>query len=213
MRFVYSYNVVVWVLLKAMWIFLPESINFLRKLHKATISGCPPKFFHRVMHIAPSSGHISWNFNMPFKLILRRFEVVFIILISGVRMLHFLKDWWKFIQIHQYYTINGFNSPNYVILFVIFIDTKCFKGIQEYCRINFTEPGWNHESVLNLSTIECLVHLKCVGNSMLHVQQNLQTNYHADIELTQKCIYGAVLINVTFLFCYWLNVLIESLIV
>ena len=23
---------------------------------------------------------------------------------SGVRMLHFLKDWWKFIQIHQYYT-------------------------------------------------------------------------------------------------------------
>ena len=24
---------------------------------------------------------------------------------SGVRMLHFLKDWWKFIQIHQYYTM------------------------------------------------------------------------------------------------------------
>ena len=22
---------------------------------------------------------------------------------SGERMLHFLKDWWKFIQIHQYY--------------------------------------------------------------------------------------------------------------
>ena len=22
---------------------------------------------------------------------------------SGVRILHFLKDWWKFIQIHQYY--------------------------------------------------------------------------------------------------------------
>ena len=29
------------------------------------------------MYIAPSSGHISLNFNMPFKLILRRFEVVF----------------------------------------------------------------------------------------------------------------------------------------
>ena len=24
---------------------------------------------------------------------------------SGVRMLHFLKDWWKFIQRHQYYTM------------------------------------------------------------------------------------------------------------
>ena len=24
---------------------------------------------------------------------------------SGVRMLHFLKDWWKFIKIHQYYTM------------------------------------------------------------------------------------------------------------
>ena len=29
------------------------------------------------MYIAPSSGHISLNLNMPFKLILRRFEVVF----------------------------------------------------------------------------------------------------------------------------------------
>ena len=29
------------------------------------------------MYIAPSSGHISLNFIMPFKLILRRFEVVF----------------------------------------------------------------------------------------------------------------------------------------
>ena len=23
----------------------------------------------------------------------------------GGRMLHFLKDWWKFIQIHQFYTM------------------------------------------------------------------------------------------------------------
>ena len=28
------------------------------------------------MYIAPSSDHISLNFNMPFKLILRMFEVV-----------------------------------------------------------------------------------------------------------------------------------------
>ena len=37
----------------------------------------PPENSTRVMYIAPSSGHISLNFNMPFKLILRRFKVVF----------------------------------------------------------------------------------------------------------------------------------------
>ena len=67
---------VVWVL-KALWISLSETINFLRKLHKTNISGMPPKFYHRVMYIAPSSGHISFNFNLHFKLILRWWEVVF----------------------------------------------------------------------------------------------------------------------------------------
>ena len=47
---------------------------------KLTFSGCPRKFYQRVMNIAPSSGHISLNFNMPFKLILRRFKVVFLCL-------------------------------------------------------------------------------------------------------------------------------------
>ena len=37
----------------------------------------PRKFYHRVMYIAPSIGHISLNFNMPFIFILRRFEVIF----------------------------------------------------------------------------------------------------------------------------------------
>ena len=56
------------------------------------------------MYIDPSSGHISLNFlNMPFKLILRRFEVVFWCL--EWECCTFLKDWWKFIQIHQYYTM------------------------------------------------------------------------------------------------------------
>ena len=83
-----------WVL-KALWIFLSETINFLRKLHNTKIFG---------MYIAPSSGHISLNFDMPFKLILRRFEVVFWCL--EWECCSFLKDWWKFIQIHQYF---GFN--------------------------------------------------------------------------------------------------------
>ena len=95
MGFIYR---VVWVL-KALWIFLSETIKFLRKLHRTNIFGMPRKFYHRLEYIAPSRGHISLNFNMPFKLILRRFEI----LMSEVRMLHFLKDWWKFIQIHQYY--------------------------------------------------------------------------------------------------------------
>ena len=37
--------------------------------------------------------------------ILRRFDVVFTFQVSEVRMLHFLKDWYKFIQFHQYYTM------------------------------------------------------------------------------------------------------------
>ena len=44
---------------------------------KLTFSGCPRKFYHRVMHIAPSSGHISLNCNMPFKLFLEMCEVVY----------------------------------------------------------------------------------------------------------------------------------------
>ena len=31
---------------------------------------------------------------------------------SGVRMLHFLKDWLKFIQIHQYYTM-AYSLPTF----------------------------------------------------------------------------------------------------
>ena len=48
-----------------------------RSMIKLTLSGCPRKFYHRVIFIAPSSGHISLNLNVPFKLILRRSEVVF----------------------------------------------------------------------------------------------------------------------------------------
>ena len=40
-------------------------------------SGCPRKFYHRFMYIAPSSGHELMNLDLHFKLILRRFEVVF----------------------------------------------------------------------------------------------------------------------------------------
>ena len=64
--------------LKALWIFLSETINFSEKIAiKLTFSWCPRKFYHRVLYIAPSSGHISLKSYMPFNFILRRFEVVF----------------------------------------------------------------------------------------------------------------------------------------
>ena len=49
------------------------------------------------MYIAPSSGHISFLIDSK--------EVWGCFLMSGERMQHFLKDKWKFIQIHQYYTL------------------------------------------------------------------------------------------------------------
>ena len=57
--------------------------------------------------MALSSNHPLQNFNLPSKLILTRFVVVFWCL--GVRMLHFFKDWWKFIQIQSNHT-NGFKT-------------------------------------------------------------------------------------------------------
>ena len=47
--------------------------------------GCPRKFYHWFMHIAPSIGHLLMNLYLPFKVILR-FEVIFC-------SLHFLKDY------------------------------------------------------------------------------------------------------------------------
>ena len=44
---------------------------------KLKFLGYPKKFYHRFMYIAPSSGHALENINLPFKLILLRFEVVF----------------------------------------------------------------------------------------------------------------------------------------
>ena len=92
--------------LKALWIFFFfwNHPVFWENCIKLTFSGCPRKFFHRVMYIPPSSGHISLNFIMPFEVDSN--EVWCCFLMSGVRMLYtFLKDWWNFIQIHQYYTM------------------------------------------------------------------------------------------------------------
>ena len=58
-------------------LFVRNHQYFVENCIKLTLSGCPREFSHRDMYIAPSSGHTSFNFDMPFKLILRRCEVVF----------------------------------------------------------------------------------------------------------------------------------------
>ena len=63
--------------LKALWILCLKPSILWENCIKPTFLGCPRKFYHRVMYIAPSNGHISLNYNIPFKLVLRRFEVVF----------------------------------------------------------------------------------------------------------------------------------------
>ena len=71
---------------------LSETIDILRKLHKTNIFGKPPRelYIELCIYIAPSSGHELLKLNLPFKLILK--EVWDCFLMSGVRMLHFLKD-------------------------------------------------------------------------------------------------------------------------
>ena len=76
------------------------------------------------MYIAPSSGHILFDLNMPLEMDSK--EVWGCFLMSGMRMLWFLKDIWKFIQIHQYY--------NTMALRVRFVDgingTKTYDVLQ-----------------------------------------------------------------------------------
>ena len=97
MRFVYR---VVWVLKKALWIVLSQTINILRKLHKTNIFGMPPpKFTIELCTELPLLAMNDWFFYIDSK------EMWGCFLMSGVRMLQFSKDWWKFIQINQYYSM------------------------------------------------------------------------------------------------------------
>ena len=41
------------------------------------MGGCPQELYHRFMYIAPSSDHLWLTYNLLFKVILERFEVVF----------------------------------------------------------------------------------------------------------------------------------------
>ena len=104
-----------------------------------SFSGYPRKFHHRVMYmyIAHSRVIFLFNLNSPFKLILRRFEIAF--LMSRVRMLHFLQDWsWKFIQIHQNHIMALITCHHVlslqVAMSIYFFSrpTQCFENVSYY---------------------------------------------------------------------------------
>ena len=93
-------NRFLWIL-KALWIDLSETMNILWNLQKLTFFGCPQEFYHRFMYITPSSG---WS--------LLTHILHFWVMVGGCgcflnsdigKMMHFSKDWWKFIYIHPYY--------------------------------------------------------------------------------------------------------------
>ena len=73
---------------------------------KKIIGEAPDDMIALCTCIAPSSNCSLLTLNLPFEVILRRFVVVFWCMDSGERMLHFSKDWWQFIQIHQYYILH-----------------------------------------------------------------------------------------------------------
>ena len=57
-------------------------------------------------------------------------------LMSGVKILHFLKDWWKSIPIHQNYTM--------ALTYSLYVDRKVIHGrsyYENYSRISKTRPG------------------------------------------------------------------------
>ena len=84
-------------------LFVRNHAIFVENCIKLILSGCPREFSHRDMYIAPSSGHnFKFDFNMPFKLILRRCEVTRSYLMSGVKIQwHFFE---RLMEIHS-------NSP------------------------------------------------------------------------------------------------------
>ena len=75
------------------------------KIAKKLHFGMPQEFYHRFMCIAPSSGCPLLNLNVLFKLILLEFWSCFDVFWWHLEWecSTFLEDWWKFIQIHQYY--------------------------------------------------------------------------------------------------------------
>ena len=96
----------------------------------------PQEFYHRFMYIAPSSDHSLLIPNLPFKVILRKFEVVFWCL-----------EWecCTFQKTDE----NSFKSSNTYTMALIFFHIKNLSGSAvttqwiEPCTLNYEVPGSN----------------------------------------------------------------------
>ena len=56
---------------------MSETFNILGNLKK-NFFGMPRELYHRFMYVAPSSDHSLLTLKLPFTIILRKFEVVFL---------------------------------------------------------------------------------------------------------------------------------------
>ena len=97
-------------------------------------------------YIAHSSGRSLMNLNLPFKSILRWFEVVFWCL--QWECCAFEKDWWKFIQIRKYYTMALITklllSSFPLFLLNIFLCLSLFPVMQNFTTLS------THETICDL---------------------------------------------------------------
>ena len=137
--------------------------------------GCPRKFYHRVVYIAPSSGHESVNHNLPFELILRRFEVVFWYL-----------EWncctFKNIDGNSFKSTNtiilhGFKVSNHILLTFIFFGRpkliiRCFRTAENSRRQNSATRKYISRVFTHFSKYcKCPIRL----HSIIHLQKSNAT--------------------------------------
>ena len=118
---------VLWILKSLVNRFVWNHQYFVKIEKKTHIFGMPPNM---LPYIYVHSSLWWWTIAEPefaFKWILREFEVLYFNVWSE-RMLHFIKDWWKFFQIHQYYRPTTMALTeivlNCILLVLIFIIQK-----------------------------------------------------------------------------------------
>ena len=101
--------------------------KYYEKFAPPKMGGCLWEFYHtcRFIYISPSSDHLLLTLNLIFY----SKHVWGCLMMSGVRLLHFSKDWWKFIQSHQYYT--GWPPKNGTV------DTVDFSGLCSDQQLSF----------------------------------------------------------------------------
>ena len=100
------------------------------------------------IHVAPSVFHSLQIINMPF-IESDSKEIWGCLLMSGVKMQHFSKDWWKFIQIHQYYTLALTWRCDSFIMWYSNCSFPFFFSLQFLCRRCTRTPwswGWRFVS-------------------------------------------------------------------